>query len=440
MGLFSTLNTGVTGLGVNSTSLAVAGDNLANLNTIGFKGSRAEFQDLIIQNVAGAGRSSQLGLGAFLGGVSSSFTQGSISTTGRTTDFAVDGSGFFVVESAEGQFYTRAGSLAVDDANRLTTLGGYALQGYAADENGELGSSLGDLTIGPNSLDPSATTEIALEANLDCAIEADPAGLWNGTLPTDPSDANDQCDASTSVTVYDSLGKPHDVLVYFQKTSDADNTWDYYVAVDAGEVGGTDGELELIEYGSLDFDTEGELEVSPSPTQQGTFDFVGATSQTIDLAFGDPNDDTVAGGLKARAGDDPEIANAINVTDLGQDGYGMGDLIDWQMDSDGVITGVYSNGETQTVGQVALATFTSTDGLTRAGDNLWLATSNSGQPLIGAAESGSRGSVYQYALEGSNVDIESEFVSMITAQRGYQAAARVVSSADQLLQELVNIV
>ncbi len=435
MGLFSTLNTGVSGLGVNSTSLAVSGDNLANLNTIGFKGSRAEFQDLIIQDVAGASRSSQLGMGAFLGGVSSSFTQGSISTTGRTADFAVDGSGFLIVKSTEGQFYTRAGSLSVDSEGKLTTMGGYALQGYAADESGEIGSSLGDLNISPSSLDPSATANIVLQANLDSSIvAADQQNPWGGTVPTTHTEAAEQCDFSTSLTVYDSKGGQHEVIVYFQKVDDDANTWEYHATVDASETGGTEGDVVALESGTLDFDGSGALESAPAIASQNAVTFTGAEAQTIAFDMGDPSDSTAEGLLKAC-----DTGEGLAVTELTQDGYGMGDLIDWQVDTDGQITGVYSNGETQLLGQIALATFASTEGLSRAGDNLWLASSTSGEPLVGTAESGSRGSIYQYALEGSNVDIESEFVSMITAQRGYQAAARVVSTTDQLLQELVNI-
>ena len=433
MGLFSTLNTGVTGLGVNSTSLAVSGDNLANLNTIGFKGSRAEFQDLIIQDVAGASRSSQLGLGAFLGGVSNSFTQGSISTTGRTADFAVDGSGFFIVNSSEGQFYTRAGSFSVNSDNKLATLGGYALQGYTADSSGELGSSLGDITIGPSTLDPSATENVIVEANLD---RDDPVSEqdypWGGTIPATHTEAAAQCDFSTSLTVYDSKGGEHDVIVYFQKVDDAANTWEYHVTVDASETGGTEGDIVELESGTLDFDGSGVLE-SATVDSQTAVTFEGAEAQTITFDLGADADSE--GELTAFDAN----GDGSSVSSLSQDGWGYGDLIDWQVSTDGEVTGVYSNGETQLLGQVALATFTSTEGLNRAGDNLWLATSTSGEPLVGAAESGSRGSIYQYALEGSNVDIESEFVSMITAQRGYQAAARVVSTTDQLLQELVNI-
>ncbi len=436
MGLFSTLNTGVTGLGVNSTSLAVSGDNLANLNTIGFKGSRAEFQDLIIQNVSGASRSSQLGLGAFLGGVSNSFTQGSISTTGRTADFAVDGSGFFIVQSAEGQFYTRAGSFQVDAENKLTTLGGYALQGFTADSSGELGSTLGDITIGPDTLPPSATETVAMQGNLDAdVVAADQDNPWGGTLPTTHDEAAAQADGSTSLTIYDSLGQQHDVVVYFQKTDDAANTWEYHVTIDASETGGVEGEIVELEAGTLDFDGDGNLESAPTVTAQNAVTFTGANSMTISFDFGDPTNADAEGLMTGTSGD----GEGLSVTALTQDGWGTGDLIDWRVDSDGSVTGVYSNGESQLLGQVALATFTSTEGLSRAGDNLWLADSSSGEPLIGAAESGSRGSIYQYALEGSNVDIESEFVSMITAQRGYQAAARVVSTTDQLLQELVNI-
>ena len=162
--------------------------------------------------------------------------------------------------------------------------------------------------------------------------------------------------------------------------------------------------------------------------------FTGAAAQTLTLDLGD------YGAVTGEDGSLTQVASDSTINGLDQDGYGAGDLIDWQIDADGTVRGVYSNGSEQVIGQVALALFASADGLSRAGDNLWMATEDAGPPLIGAAQAGGRGSVYQYALEGSNVDIETEFVNMITAQRGYQASARVVSTTDQMLQELVNIV
>jgi len=428
MSLFSTLNTGVTGLGVNSVSLAVAGDNLANLNTVGFKGSRAQFQDLIIRDIGGASKSSQLGLGAFLGGVNTQFTQGSISTTGRSADMAVDGSGFFVVAGEDGAYYTRTGAFSLDTDGRITTLGGYALQGYTADEDGNLGSSIGDLVLAPDSLAPAATQNVAVTANLNSEEELITG--WSGTVPTTHELASEGASYTTSMTVYDSLGQAHEMIVYFQHT--AANTWEYYATVDAGDTGGTPGDVQLAEWGTLDFDTDGSL-LTLTQQQSNAITFTGADAQTLAFDFGDPAATDTEGTLT-------QYANASTVTGLDQDGYGAGDLIDWQIDADGTIHGVYSNGHEQVLGQVALALFASADGLTRAGDNMWMATETAGAPLIGAAGSGGRGSVYQYALESSNVDIESEFVNMITAQRGYQAAARVVATTDQMLQELVQIV
>ncbi len=430
MSLFSTLNTGVTGLGVNSTTLAVTGDNLANLNTIGFKGSRAQFQDLLISNIGGASRTSQLGMGSFLGGVAQQFTQGSVTTTGRTSDMAIDGAGFFVVASQEGTFYTRDGGLTLDNESRLVTLGGYVLQGYMADATGTIGSSLGDIQLTPDTLSPSATTSVTMNANLDADADIASAIWGTGALPTDPNQAASEATYTTSMTVYDSLGAEHEVIIYFQKTNT--NEWNYHIAVDDGELGGTAGQLTEIESGTLQFDTDGSLQSQTVATTAYPITFVGADAQTLTFDMGDPTG--------AMEGAVTQFASDSTVTGLDQDGYGAGNLIDWQMDSDGVISGVYSNGETRVLGQVALALFSSVDGLERAGDNLYMATTDSGQPLVGAAETGGRGSVYQYALEGSNVDMESEFVAMITAQRGYQASSRVISASDDLLKELVNIV
>ncbi len=429
MGLFSTLNTGITGLGVNATTLAVTGDNLANLNTIGFKGGRAGFQDLIITDIQGSSRTSQLGMGAFLGGVSTAYTQGSINTTGRSSDLAIDGAGFFVVaDDEQGTFYSRAGALELDSEGRLTTLGGYALQGYQADINGNIASSLSDLTITPDTLSPNATTEVDLIANLD-SDEDIVAPAWGGAYPADHDTAASEATYSTSMTVYDSLGAAHDIVVYFQKTNT--NEWEYFAAADAGDIGLTPGDTAVVASGILQFDVDGTL---LTDTQANTpITFTGAAAQTIVFDLGDPLATDPDGLLT-------QYANDSTITGLDQDGYGAGDLVDWQLDDDGILLGVYSNGETLTMGQVALALFASTDGLERAGNNMYMATESSGQALIGGTGTGGRGSVYQYSLETSNVDIESEFVSMITAQRGYQASSRVIGASDDLLQELVNIV
>lgn len=437
MSVFTALNTGVTGLGSNGLALEVIGDNIANLNTTAFKSGRAEFRDLMFQDVAVAGARGQLGLGSFLGGIGETFGQGSLQTTSRDTDFAVNGDGFFVFRDAAGTpLYSRAGALTLAADGTLVNGAGMVLQGYPADASGNVSSSLGDLVIDRTPLAAQATTEVVIDGNLD--PDADIGTSWVGALPTTLEEADAAATARTSMTIYDSLGAAHTLDVYFVKTGS--DTWEYYAAVDASEIDppGTEGDLSLVAQGDLTFDGDGNLTalnevVPPSVT------FEGASPLTFDLDLGDPADTSTEGSLThygdGAAGGD----SASSFTRLHQDGYASGDYASFALEPDGTVTAVYDNGETRTIGRLALATFASTAGLERAGNSMYAAGKASGEPLLGAAGEGGRGDVYAYMLEASNVDLEEQFVQMITAQRGYEASAKVISTADEMLQTLTNV-
>lgn len=425
MSLISSLYSGATGLAANSLELSVVGDNIANANTIGFKSGRAAFEDALAQSLIGGG--GQRGLGVQLQAVQKMMTQGALMGTGNATDLAIQGSGFFVVQGnangREGMFYTRAGEFTVDNQGFLTTLGGLRLQGYAADPTGELGRSLGDLQVGGLSSPPHATSDVTIRANLqaDAEIKAgwdldDPAGSSN---------------FSTSVTIYDSLGKAHQSDVYFCRT--ADGEWEWHAVVDGSSVdGGTAGVNEEIASGTLSFDTDGKL---VSQTQGSSFNPAGATGgQAITFSFGDPIDEGGT-GLKGITG----FAKPSAVSFLNQDGYDAGTFSSVAIESDGTIVGTFTNGQTRVLGQVAVADFQAPDQLERIGGNLLAATQGSGQPNVGVASTGGRGGVVSGALEQSNVDLAGEFVRMITAQRGFQANSKTLTTADQLLSDLIQI-
>ena len=431
MSLFNALNTGITGLGTNGLSMSVIGDNISNLNTVGYKGSTAEFQDLILQQLGG-GRG-QLGQGAFTGKVGQVFGQGGLENSSLVSDMAVDGKGFFVVQDDEGnRNYTRAGQFRTDEDGYLVTFSGEKLQGYGTTTDGTLGTTLTDLQIPADPVPGEATTGISVRANLapgadsvfDTVPVIDPVtGTWD--------DVTSAASFTSSTTVYDSLGRPQDVTLAWYET--ASGSWDFRAYVDAETAGGNEGVPQEVATASLEFDTDGALDVATSTSAGIPVTFAGASAQTIVFDFGI---DVSGGDL----GQMTQQGLTSTVSEIDPDGIASGSLSYWDIATDGTVTGIYSNGTTQTLGQVALANFRSESGLSRVGHNLWTATRESGEPVIGAAGSGGRGSVYGYALEMSNVDLESQFVKMIQSQKGYQASARVVSSVDDLLQELMQMV
>jgi len=425
MGLFNTLNTGVTGINVNGMQLSVVGDNLANLNTHGYKGSSAQFQDLIHQSLGG--NRGQLGMGAFTGRVSQGFGQGALEVSSRNSDLAIDGNGFFVVADAEGtDYYTRAGNFELDANGNMVNLVGMKLQGFGIDNTGALTTTVGDITVSSDTIPGQATTSVSLSANLDA--DAVIAPIVTAAPPDFTTIANEATFTSSSV-VYDSLGGAHDATVAFYKTGV--NTWTKRVFVDAGDAGGVAGVPQEISSSTLNFLTTGALDVATSATTPTAVTFAGSAAQTIAFDIGLAATDT--GSLT-------QFAAPSDIADVNPNGNGSGSLVDFDIATDGLVRGVYSNGETRTLGQVALATFQGQSYLERVGHNVYQSTTASGEPALGNADSGGRGVVHSYSLEMSNVDIEGQFVKMIKGQKGYQASARVVSGADEMLRELMQIV
>lgn len=443
MSLFSTMNTATSGLGAASSRMGVIGDNIANLNTTGFKGSRANFADFLPQDVFGLAGPTQLGKGAALDGISTLHAQGSIDQSTNALDMAISGNGFFVVNDGVQDFYSRNGTFFLDEDGFVINTQELNLQGYNATD-GVLGATVEDLQIDLDPIAPDATTTITMTANL--SAEADfattpVAGLtFDGNTDT-LEDAANQGDFATSISVYDSLGIPHQVTVVFERTATGD--WSYYSLVDASEVtstslptGGTAGNAYQIATGTLSFDTDGNLTTFTETLTSATdpWSFAGATAQDFTMEFGiDAAGTAIDGRLRQHNGDS-------NVSAVAQDGFPTGNLTSLSVDSDGIIYGEYTNGEEFVMGQVVLAKFPSNAGLERVGNTLFRATLDSGAPAVGSPDTGGRGVVAGNALEKSNVDLEDEFVSMITAQRTFQANARVINTSNDTLQELVNLV
>lgn len=423
--VFRTLNTGAAGLRAHGEAIGVVGDNIANVNTVGFKNQRVVFKDMFLQQLGGT---SGGGNGVRVGGVQQVFTQGALSSTGVSTDLALSGDGFFVVNGdvggLSGNFYTRDGRFTVDADGNLVTSTGLEVQGYAANGDGTFATSLSTLQIPTDPLAPKASETLALSANLDS----------NSVVPADAWDAQDPelgSNFSTSMTVYDSLGNAHSVDVYFNKTGD--NTWDYHVLASGDDLSPAQpGQNVEIGNGSMTFNSSGALD-DFSETTPVTVSYAGASAgQPVTLDFGS----SLASGGTGLNGITQFSATSA-VTAQSQDGYPAGDLNGIVINQRGVIQGVYTNGETAAIGQVAVAKFAANDGLARTDGGLWSATTESGEPAIGEPGSGGRGLVNSGALESSNVDIAEEFVNLIEYQRAYSASARTITTADEMLQELV---
>ena len=439
MSLFSTLSTASSGLSMAGTKLAVIGDNIANINTIGFKGARAQFADLVARDSMGLSGPTQIGTGGATDTVTQLFGQGSITESANALDLAISGNGFFMLKEPgeQGSLYTRDGQFYMDENGYIVSAGGSRLQGFNAEDN-QLSTIVTDIKVDRSALKQAQTTELDLTATLSTEADFSTTPILSGSFTLDGNndsidDVAAASDFATSITIYDSLGGPHSVTICFERQSSSD--WGWTAVVDGGEVGETDGLAFEISSGSLTFDGDGEL---TSFTQINTstsspWNFTGAEDQDIEFNFGiDGSGVENDGNLRALSG--PSAITAVI-----QDGYGSGDLIQMNVDENGNVRGTYTNGEDILLGQVALSEFPSYQGLKRVGRNLYQSTQLAGDPAVGTPGTGTRGNLISFALEQANVDLEDQFVDMIQSQRTYQANARVITTTDGTLQELVQL-
>jgi flagellar hook protein FlgE len=427
MSLINSLSSGTSGLASASKELAVVSDNLANSSTIGFKSSRAVFEETLSQSIVGG--VGDVGLGSRVQAVQRMITQGAITNTGVTTDLALEGAGFFVVRGTvsgrAGNYFTRAGQFTVDRDGYLVNLQGLRVQGFNADAMGTVTSAFGDLVVGTALSQPRPTSTLTVRMNLS----SDATAPANFSLANPSGTSN----ASTSVTVYDSIGAPHQVQVYFRRQPTGD--WEWHATSDGGGItGGAAGTPEEIASGTLAFDTSGRLQ---SMTQSSDFNPLNADNpQALSFNFGDPLDPPTNGtGLLGIT----QFSAPSSTSFVGQDGWASGELAQVQIDKDGSINGVFTNGQSRTIGQVAVAAFGAADRLERMGGNVYAQTRASGEPSVGVAGEGGRGTIAAGALEQSNVDIGEQFVRMISAQRAFEANSKSITTADQLLSELIQM-
>jgi flagellar hook protein FlgE len=415
----------LSGLDANSAALSTTANNLANLNTIGYKDEQIQFADLFYQNLGtdGAGDPIQQGAGVRVSSQTSDLTQGNVTATGIDTDVAINGNGFFIVQQNGVDSYTRAGNFQVGTDNLLETADGQQVLGYQA-VNGVVtpGQALGTLALGAGTSSPAAATaNVSLTSNLNAT-----GGV--GTT------------YSTQATIHDSLGAPHQAT--FTYTNTATNTWTYNVTIPAADISGATAPVN-VGSGTLVFDGNGNL-TSPAAGSNPAITIPPVPPVTVpptpQATFADgANQLTFSWNLYNAAGNGlvTQTAAASSTTSIQQDGTSTGTLQNFSIGSDGTITGSFSNGTTSTLGQIGLASFANEQGLSRNGDNTYSPTLASGQPSVGAPTSGSLGSITGDALEQSNVDIATEFANLIVAQRSYEANARVITTFDQVAQDTI---
>jgi flagellar hook protein FlgE len=414
--------TGLSGLNASSRNLDVIGNNIANANTTGMKTSRAEFSGLV-SSALGAASSGGSGIGVEVANVAQLFTQGNISTTGNNLDAAINGSGFFQLTQNDGTpAYTRDGSFKLDKNGFLRTNNGANVMGYPTDVTGKpTSSSIQKLQLPTNApIAAKSTGTITAELNLDsrATLAAGvPAVVGPPAVAAIP--ATPRTTYGTALTVYDSQGTPVNVNLYFEKMAPtgsgataADN-WDVYDVA----TGGT-------KLFTMSFDSTGKL---TAPTTAPTLTIATPSAVTPDIS------------ATLDISKVTQYGTSFAVSNLTQDGYAPGELIGINIGDDGVITTRYSNGQTQSTGQLALADFRNIQGLTPLGGNAWASNNESGLPVQGAPGQGKFGILRAGALEESNVDLTSELVNMMTAQRAYQANAQTIKTQDQVLSTLVNL-
>ena len=413
---------GLSGLNASALNLDVIGNNIANANTYGSKDSRAEFAD-VYANALG-GTSNAIGLGTTLSTVAQQFTQGNITTTNNPLDIAINGAGFFQVSSSNGAIsYTRNGQFKVDKLGYIVNDQTQRLLGYPADATGTVIAGTASPLLMPTAgITPAVTSKITMEMNLDArsGVTLPAAGpVINFSDPTTYNNA-------TSQTVYDAKGQDVALTYYFQKTGT--DTWNVYVAANGVPLATSGG--------------------NPAPSTTITFPANGGTptAPVGTVALNIPSVTNAAGatsvpisGVALSLTGATQYGSQFGVTALTQDGYAPGQFIGAQIDGNGVISARYSNGQTKPAGQLELATFRDPQGLQPMGGNGWAQSAASGGPVVGVPGSGNLGVLQAGALEESNVDLTSELVNMITAQRSYQANAQTIKTQDQILQTIVNL-
>ena len=461
--MMRSLYSGVSGLQNHQTRMDVIGNNISNVNTNGFKRGRVNFQDMISQQMSGAAKPTdelggvnpkEVGLGMTIASIDNVFTQGNLQSTGVSTDLAIQGNGFFLLKSGEESFYTRNGAFGLDrDGTLVNPANGMRVQGWMAEEvNGQMlvstAASPEDLIIPVGSKDPAKETT---NVNFACNLNKNTPEIMEGASADDIYKGT----WGTEQKIYDSFGNEHMLSVSFRRVPGNPNQWEATVQIDPDNadytqtrvgLGTTDGMgntflVNFDNYGALASisdsagnlsNTEGQIVIQTSfavaesnPDAEGN-----PYRQTLNINLG------TIGSFKDTI---TQSASKSTTKAFYQDGYTMGYLDNFKIDSSGIITGVYSNGTNRTIGQIALASFANDRGLEKAGDNTYVETNNSGQANIGESGVAGKGTLLAGALEMSNVDLSEQMTDMIVTQRGFQSNAKTIQTADTLLETVLSL-
>ncbi len=417
-------DTAVSGLRAASTNLSIIGNNVANAGTTGFKSSRGDFAD--VYATAGIGSNANaIGQGVALARVNQSFSQGTLSFTEKPLDMAINGDGFFTLNDNGSLLYTRAGAFEADRDGYVVNAQGHRLVSYVTDDDGLATGQTEDLRIDASLIQPSATSRADLLVNLDSRATP-PAVAWGGPFdafaspPTAPSP--DMYNASTALTIYDSLGNSHVQSLFFVKTA-TPNEWQVHSMIDGVTTSGPD---------TLTFDSAGQIPAASLPLQ------VNVAAWTPLDALGNPNGATVQ-PLTLDLSSSTQFGSDFAVNSATQDGFTTGQLRSVEVGDTGVVFARFTNGQSRALGQVALSSFPNTNGLQPLGNTNWAETFASGQPTLGAPGTSGLGIVQSGALEDSNVEVTEQLVEMIVAQRDFQANAQVIQTEDAITQTVINL-
>lgn len=437
-------NIGLSGLKAANKSLDVAGNNIANVATVGFKSSRAEFADQYAQSIRGTSGGTDVGNGVYTSAVTQNFSQGTLSTgTGRSLDLAIQGNGFFMVSNNGEKLYTRAGNFHTDPQGFVVDNNGNNLQGYSVDANGNVQHGvLTNLRVDSSNMPPKATGLITISSNLNSA-----RSIVSKTF--DPADT-DSYSNTFSTEIYDSQGNAHQLDQYFAKTGN--NSWSMYTLIDGRSISDPTAEPVVADETKLSFDSAGNLVTSPLPTStanvtvnaDGTFNIAnwvpGQSKTNGSVTTWAPNGASAnSAGIKLDMLKTTQTAAHEGAIAKHQDGNYTGQITNMQVDASGNMFATYSNGLSRVIGQVSLTTFANVQGLEPAGGTMWRESYASGTPVTGEPDTGTLGYINGSALEESNVDLSAELVELIKAQANYQANSKTISTENTILQTTIQM-
>lgn len=420
MSLYSAFYSGLSGLSTNANALNVIGNNLSNINTVGFKGSAMTFRDIFSSSLGGVstqgnGNPIQFGLGVQTNSVSQDFSQSAFQGTGNALDMAIQGNGFFTLQTSDGrQVFSRAGNFTRNNGGYLVASDGASVMGWNRDASGAVNTSA---TLAPIRIDTGTTTSAFATQNVRMGVNV------NASAPANPTST-----LTTPIQVYDSQGNTQTLTMTYTKTGT--NAWTYNVTGPAGATltGAPTGTLVFNASGALQTINGVPATLAANPALNIAWGN-GAAPSVINLNLVNPD----------ASANITQFSAASSTNSSFQDGYGAGSLRDLTVDQNGVITGTFTNGQVIALAQVALSSFNNMNGLVQTGNNHWGQSLASGSPTVGLANQGGRGGVLGSNLELSNVDVAGEFTKLILSQRGYQANSRIVTTTDELLQETLNL-